>query len=181
TTVATAMRELLLEPLALDRIIYQDDELATGPVAIGLTHLAGPAPLTIRDGSGLLPCRAVATAAGAAGGMAGDAESLARWVYLLHASGVLQPDSLRALKSSDGHGFGSARFEVDGKEALGHPGLIPGYRGILAYLPSLEMSCAVLVNTDAQDVDPLQFLERLVGALRSTFRRSGHQASSGQA
>lgn len=118
----------------------------------------------LRDSGGLLPCRSVATAAGAAGGIAADAGSLARWAFLLYRGAVLGPDGQQALMRSDDHAFGSTRFELDGEEAFGHPGRIPGYRGAFAYLPASKMSCAVLINTDAQESEPLELLARLVGA-----------------
>ena len=80
---------------------------------------------------------------------------------------MLQPDSQRALIDGNDHAFGSARFELDGEEAFGHPGRIPGYRVAFAYLPALEMSCAVLINTDAQDAEPLELLGQLVRGSRS--------------
>ena len=147
-SVGTVIRGILLQPLGLHWITYQDTEKPQGPLAVGLTHLAGAAPVALRDGSGLLPCRSVATAAGAAGGMAGDAESMARWAYLLYGGSVLQAESLRALLGIDGQGFGSSTFKLAGEEAIGHPGRIPGYSGAFAYLPSLETSCAVLINTE---------------------------------
>ena len=164
TPVGTAIRDLLVDPLHLDRISYQASEAPPGPHAIGLTHLAGQSPIALRDSSGLLPCRSVATAAGAAGGMAADVKSIARWAFLLHRGAVLDPDGQRALMHSNDHAFGSARFELDGEEAFGHPSRIPGYRGAFAYLPTSEMSCAVLINTDAQEAEPLELLARLVGA-----------------
>jgi len=167
-SVGTAVRGVLLEPLGLDRITYQDTEKPQGPLAVGLTHLAGAAPVALRDASGLLPCRSVATAAGAAGGMAGDAESMARWAHLLYGGAVLQPDSLHALIGIDGQGFGSSRLELGGEEAVGHPGRIPGYRGAFAYLPSLQSSCSVLINTDAQNAEPMELLGGLVEVLRMT-------------
>lgn len=165
--LASAMNKLLLAPLGLDRIVYQGGERPPEPVAIGLTHLAGPTPIAIRDASGLLPCRALATAAGAAGGMAADVESLARWAHLLYRGGVLGPDCLRLITQSDGHGFGSASFEVGGDGAYGHPGRIPGYRGMFAHLPSLDVSCAVLINTDADAAEPAELLARLLGVIRA--------------
>jgi D-alanyl-D-alanine carboxypeptidase len=177
TSAGAAMRDLLLEPLQLDRIAYQGPMTPPAPRAIGLTRLAGPIPLALRDASELLPCRSVATAAGAAGGMAADVESLARWASLLYRGAVLEPDGQRALMNSDDHAFGSTRFELDGQKAFGHPGRIPGYRGAFAYLPSLEMSCAVLVNTDAQDAEPLELLGRLVRACRLS---DGDHAQGGE-
>ncbi len=66
--LGTSMRELLLDPVRLDRVIYQGTGAPPTPRATGLTHFAGEVPVAIRDTSGLLPCRSVATAAGAAGG-----------------------------------------------------------------------------------------------------------------
>jgi D-alanyl-D-alanine carboxypeptidase len=171
--VGTVMRDLLLEPLQLDWITYQGPETPPEPRAIGLTHLAGPIPVALRDASGLLPCQSVATAAGAAGGMAADVESLARWASLVYRGAVLEPDGQRALMGSEDHAFGSARFELGGEEAFGHPGRIPGYRGAFAYLPSLEMSCAVLLNTDAQEAEPMALLGRLLRASCS-FENHAH-------
>lgn len=161
TSIAAAMRKLLLGPLGL-RITYQGIERPPDPVAIGRTQLLDPVPSALHDATGLLPCRAVATAAGAAGGMAADALDLARWAYLLHSGDVLRPESLRLLTESQGHGLGSVSFEIAGREGYGHPGRIPGYRGVFAYLPLLDIACSALINTDEADADPTELLERLV-------------------
>jgi D-alanyl-D-alanine carboxypeptidase len=165
TSIAAAMRNLLLQPLGLERITYQGTELPPDPVAIGRTQVVEPAPSVLRDASGLLPCRAVATAAGAAGGMAADAQALARWAYLLHSGRVLLPESLRHMTESHGHGFGSVSIEVAGRQGYGHPGRIPGYRGIFTFVPSLEIAFAALINTDEQHADPTELVSQLIGVL----------------
>lgn len=163
--VGAMVRSVVLQPLGLVGITYQDLECADGPLTVGVTTLIGSEPEPLLGSDGVLPCRSVATAAGAAGGMAGDAESVARWAHLLYGGRVLHRQSLSALIGTEDRGLGSMRIDVDGLEAFGHPGRIPGYRGLVAHVPAISTSCAVLMNTDATDAEPLDVMRVLLAEL----------------
>ncbi|TCM42730.1 serine hydrolase [Kribbella sp. VKM Ac-2568] len=83
-SLAEALRADLLDPAGLDRVAVQDVERPTPPL------VAPPGRLRLRP-DGYLPCRALATAGGAAGGMAADAPTLARWGYRCTGRGCYQP------------------------------------------------------------------------------------------
>jgi D-alanyl-D-alanine carboxypeptidase len=139
---AHALAHGLTGPLQLGRrIVVQDLERPPTPVA--RADVPGSTPF--------LPNRALATAAGAAGGMAADAESVARWGYLLYGGLVLEPASLRAMlptTSIGGYGLGtfSSRLTYHGLTAVGSRGDLPGYSTALGVQRDSALSIAVLAN-----------------------------------
>jgi CubicO group peptidase (beta-lactamase class C family) len=145
-----AVRRDLLEPAGLDRIRVQDGERPVPPVAWPVaTPDDGDAAFGPDQGGGYLPSRAGASAAGAAGGMAGDAPSVARWAYLLYGGHVLPPSLVAEMTEGegpdDGYGLGTMRWELDGELTVGHGAIIPGYHGIVTVDPDSATSVAVLV------------------------------------
>ncbi len=53
----------------------------------------------------VIPVRSIASAVGASGGLAGDAESTARWGYALYGAHVRRPESVRQMTDvTDGDG-----------------------------------------------------------------------------
>jgi D-alanyl-D-alanine carboxypeptidase len=131
------------------RIVVQDPARPQMPVA--RADVPGSTPF--------LPNRALATAAGAAGGMAGDAESVARWGYLLYGGLLLGPASLRAMlpTSTGGYGLGtgSTRLTYHALMAVGHQGELPGYSSALGVQRDNALSVAVLTNDDGARADLL--------------------------
>ncbi len=131
------------------RIVVQDPKRPRMPVA--RADVPGRTPF--------LPNRALATAAGAAGGMAADAESVARWGYLLYGGLLLGPASLRAMlpTSTGGYGLGtgSTRLTYHALRAVGHQGELPGYSTALGVQRDNALSVAVLANDDGGRADLL--------------------------
>jgi D-alanyl-D-alanine carboxypeptidase len=140
----------LTGPLQLEtRIVVQDPRGPRMPVA--RADVPGSTPF--------LPNRALATAAGAAGGMAADAESVARWGYLLYGGLLLGPASLRAMlpTSTGGYGLGtgSTRLTYHALMAVGHQGELPGYSTALGVQRDNALSIVVLANDDGVRADLL--------------------------
>jgi D-alanyl-D-alanine carboxypeptidase len=73
--LAEVLRDGVLSGNGLERLVFQPDELPTEPMAMPF----GQSSSALEAGGGYLPSLAGATAAGAAGGMASDSASLARW------------------------------------------------------------------------------------------------------
>ena len=162
----------MLAAPGLERLIYQDEERPTPPLAAPFVVLPesravpGPADL-LQIGGGYLPARCLASSAGPAGGMASDAMTLARWGYLLYGGWVLGDEALADMTAfDDGYGLGAhdqqPRFGVP---ALGHEGTVPGYTTQLLAFPEEGLAVAVLMNTNGNEDD----MTRLAGRLRETL------------
>jgi D-alanyl-D-alanine carboxypeptidase len=108
----------------------------------------------------------------AAGGIAGDAASLARRGYLLFGGRLLPPDlvaSLHPLDDGTGYGFGTLHSEsnlVPGLAFVGHDSDIGPYRSTLQFATDRPLSIAVLlVHDERGPADPTTVAESLVAAL----------------
>jgi D-alanyl-D-alanine carboxypeptidase len=172
SSVARALRSGVLSAPGLERLIYQDEERPTAPLAAPFVVLPGsrevpPPQDLLAIGGGYLPARCLASSAGPAGGMAADAMTLARWGYLLYGGWVLGDEALAAMTDfEDAYGLGAhdqhSRFGVP---ALGHEGTVPGYTAQLLVFPDDGLAVAVLMNTNGDEGD----LTTLAGALREAL------------
>lgn len=144
----------LLDPVDLHGLVFQPHEAPPEPLALPHLDIDQDGAWDELGTGGLLPCRSLATAAGAAGGFAADAPSLARWGWLLYGGGVLDPTSLAQMTAvgSDEYGLGTFRYPVGGTVGFGHEGSIPGYGSLLIVLPRDQLSVAVLANADRADI-----------------------------
>ena len=100
-----------------------------------------------------LPNRAWASAAGAAGGIAADAATLARWGYRLYGGQILDAAATVDLSTpvSPGYGLGTEILEQRWGPTggvIGHHGGIPGYATVLLVNPERQLAIAVLVPGD---------------------------------
>ena len=129
------------------RLVVQDAEPPIPPLAA--PDLTGTG--TVGDGR-FLPNRALATAAGAAGGIAADAATLADWGYRLYGGLTLPADRTVDLTTpvTPGHGVGTLIWTLapEGTVLVGHNGRIPGYSTLLTVDPSRQIAVAVLVVGD---------------------------------
>jgi D-alanyl-D-alanine carboxypeptidase len=144
--LAVALRRDLLDPSGLERVWVQADEQPTPPLAVA----ADRPQSTIVDLDGpFLPSRALSSAAGAAGGMAADAPSLARWGHLLYGGSVIEQPLVQQMTTPeddrDWYGLGTELLVTAGVTAVGHGGDIAVYHGVLAVWPANATSVAVLV------------------------------------
>jgi D-alanyl-D-alanine carboxypeptidase len=166
-SLAAALRADLLDPAGLDRVAVQDTERPTPPLG------APPSRLRLRP-DGYLPCRALATAGGAAGGMAADAPTLARWGYQLYGARLLPAQTVHAMMTQDtpgtvfpqvGYGLGTMLFLTVGiQTTVGHTGRSPAYTSMLAVIPARHLAAAILIPDEDPDIRPI--MQDLIAAMR---------------
>ena len=164
TRFAAALHADLLDGHGLADIAVQDVDRPRPPRVL-------PAPGDSGSGQ-YVPNRSVASWFWAAGGIAGDAASIARWGYLLYGGHVLPPDlvaSMHPLDDGTGYGFGTMRSEstlVPGLVFVGHDGDIGPYRSTLRVATDRPLSVAVLlVHDEKGPANPTVVAEALVAAL----------------
>jgi D-alanyl-D-alanine carboxypeptidase len=155
--MASVLRSGVLSAPGLDRLIYQDAERPTPPLAapyvIGSGTVPGPTEL-LEVGAGYLPARCLASSAGPAGGMASDAMTLAKWGYLLFGGWVLGDGVLATMTDHEDGYYGLAAIDYGsayGAPALGHGGTVPGYTAQLLAFPEEGFAVAVLMNTNGDE------------------------------
>lgn len=165
---ASALRRDLLDPAGLDRVWVQNGEQPQPPLTVALEDSS--TPIVDRDGP-WLPSRSVATYFGAAGGMAADAPSVARWGYQLYGGHVIDSvlvEQMTAGGPDDWYGLGTMRgTSPDGDLVVGHGGDLPAYHGQFFVWPDRATSIAVLVPTppDTVVLDVEATLDQLFGQL----------------
>jgi D-alanyl-D-alanine carboxypeptidase len=172
SSVASALRAGVLSEPGLERLVYQDAELPTPPLAAPFVIRPGrqsvPGPIELLEiGGGYLPARCLASSAGPAGGMASDAMTLARWGYLLYGGSVLGDEALAEMADFE-NGYGLAAHDhhsTFGVPALGHEGTVPGYTTQLLAFPEEGLSVAVLMNTNGDESDMTRIAAQLRAAL----------------
>jgi len=151
---STALQRDLWAPLGLTRLAYQDEQSLPAP-------LAAPGEddfLPSKAAPGYVPFRSLASAAAGAGGMAGDAATVARWGYALYGALRLRPESVEQMtdfSDGDGYGLGTFDFSADywqnfGLDGVGHVGEIPGFRSVLVVYPERQLSIAILTPSTVQ-------------------------------
>ena len=154
STLASVLRSGVLSAPGLERLIYQDAERPTPPVAAPFVILPGadsvPGPTELLEaGGGYQPARCLASSAGPAGGMASDALTLARWGYLLYGGWVLGDEALAAMTNFEDGSYGLGA--VDNGSSIGHAGTVPGYTAQLLAFPEEGPTVAVLMNTNGSE------------------------------
>jgi D-alanyl-D-alanine carboxypeptidase len=164
TSYAAALHADLLDGRGLAGIAVQDVDRPRPPRVI-------PAPGDSGSGQ-YVPNRSVASWFWAAGGIAGDAASIARWGYLLYGGRVLPPDlvaTMHPLDDGTGYGFGTMRSAstlVPGLAFVGHDGDLGPYRSTLRVATDRPLSIAVLLVHDEDGPgNPTTVAESLVAAL----------------
>ncbi|HYN30617.1 MAG TPA: serine hydrolase domain-containing protein [Dermatophilaceae bacterium] len=160
--LATALRRDLWDPQGLDRLAMQDAQRLAPPLA---RPAADEIPRPPKNQQ-YLPFRSFVSALAAAGGVAGDAQTVARWGYLLYGAQLLRPETVAQMTDfgdGDGYGLGTADFthgvayrsNIDG---YGHEGDVPGYRTVLAVIPSRRISVAILTPSASPTIGYVQYL-----------------------
>jgi D-alanyl-D-alanine carboxypeptidase len=163
---AEAFTRDLWRPLGLTRVAYQDQQTLAPPLARPGADEELPNGTPNQP---YLPSRSMASVFGAAGGVAADAEATARWGYDLYGARLLEPASVAQMTDfddGDGYGLGtmdfsSGRFSHATLEAVGHLGVLPGYRTLLAVFPDTSVSVAILTPST---VDPSPYVKWLMVA-----------------
>jgi CubicO group peptidase (beta-lactamase class C family) len=155
-----------------DRDVTQRDSLAAtrkpGPRTAGAQYSnAGTDRADASDGGPILPFRAWVHAAVAAGGLAGDVPSLARWAHELLGGRILSPASLKEMTRFHdgdywlGYGLGLASDASGGLEMWGHSGDGLASHTELWHAPRERLTVAMSWNYSELDSDPV-FLRALV-------------------
>lgn len=172
STLASVLRSGVLSEPGLERLIYQDAERPTPPLAAPFVIGSGsdvPGPIDLLQvGGGYLPARCLASSAGPAGGMASDAMTLARWGYLLYGGWVLGDEALAAMTDFEDGYYGLAAVDngsIFGGPALGHAGTVPGYTAQQLVFPEEGLSVAMLMNTNGNE----EALASVAGQLRAAL------------
>ncbi len=164
-TLATEVRQRLLDPLGLSATWYQVAEAPRAPLTVGYrlvgTSGGGLRPVRVAPASLVMPFRSVVTAAGGAGSIAGTALDAARWMRAFAGGDVLSPRMQAAmladvattsvLKAAIPYGLGIEATTLSGRRALGHSGRYLGFRNVVRYLPAAGVTIAVFTNQSAAD------------------------------
>jgi D-alanyl-D-alanine carboxypeptidase len=154
--LAVALRRDLIEPADLDRVWVQPAEKPTPPLAVAASH--PDAPAVDVDGP-YLPSRGLASSAGAAGGIAADARTLARWGHLLYGGAVIDASLVQQMTAAeddqDWYGLGTMLVGQGEDTVVGHQGDMGVYHSLLAVWPASATSVVVLVPSAA----PVTLLE----------------------
>ncbi len=173
---ATAAQRDLLSGNGDERIVVQDAQLPSPPLAA-----PDDSDDLVPDGH-FLPNRAIASAGGAATGIAADAGALARWGYRLYGGLVMSPEwtATMSIPVTERYGLGTfivgdgrqgdLDFRLSGIGAIGHRGfLIPGYQALLLVVPHDRLSVAVLTVSpnDVGTVETPIIVADLIDAMRS--------------
>lgn len=168
--LAKALRRDLLDPAGLARVWVQAGEQPQPPLTVAVVN--PDLPTVDKDGP-WLPSLAVASAAGAAAGMAADAPSLARWGYLLYGGRVIDPRLVAEMTEGgpdDWYGLGTQRVTADGAQAFGHEGDIGSYHGMFLYWP--DQATAIALMEPAPERLPVNVDTTLEGLMDELHRAS---------
>jgi D-alanyl-D-alanine carboxypeptidase len=156
--LAVAMRRLVFDHPGGDGLAFQPAEQPHPPLAHSYWYPSGGGrPVDASDGGPILPDRSRAATFGAAGALAGDVPSLARWAHELLAGRVVSPASLREMArfhpsgTWEGYGLGLAQDSFDGHTMWGHTGDGLGSHTELWHLPREGLTLAVSWNDDRLD------------------------------
>jgi CubicO group peptidase (beta-lactamase class C family) len=105
----------------------------------------------------------------AAGALVSRLDDLLAFSRVLHCGGLLQPTSYAAMTAPSAcctaMGLGMKMIQVQGLQALGHDGQVPGFSSMMLYLPSHELTVVVLSNSDRPPADPNAVARRLAACI----------------
>jgi D-alanyl-D-alanine carboxypeptidase len=140
-------------------IALQPDQRVHGEPARGYVYPQGAGdPRPFGDDGPFVPSTSLATAAWTSGGYAGSTEAMAGWADRLFAGDVIDGNSLSQMTDfrpgtalGDAYGLGLGRFEVEGREAWGHVGGMPGFHTDLTHLPKEGLTLFAVWNDDLID------------------------------
>jgi D-alanyl-D-alanine carboxypeptidase len=157
--LASVMRREVFDTPGGDGLAMQPAEMPRPPHAHSYWYPHGLSAdaSDVSDGGPLLPSRTWAGMAWAAGGLAGDVPSLARWAHQLLGGKVLDHASLRAMTDFhdfsrlEGYGLGLMRDSLHDHPMWGHIGDGLGSHSELWHLPRQNLTFAIAWNDDMID------------------------------
>lgn len=152
--LAQILRSGVLDGPELKRLVYQPAERPTAPLAAP----GGAAALPRARGGDYLPSLAGATAARAAGGMASDSATLARWWGRLCAGRIVSTASFETMidfERAPTYALAIADRSDDSPAAVGNKGEHVGFVSLAECLPDTGAVVVVLVNDEQAETDAL--------------------------
>lgn len=159
-SLGAALEQGPFQQAGLTRISLQSERPLPPPLALPADDRDIPIP---KNPDGYLPFRSMATYAGAAGGIASDAPTTARWGYELYGGHVLSEAMLKEMldvRDGDGYGLGLMDFTSPpaNLEAVGHEGELVGYRSALVAFDKDQLSVALLTPSTTRTLPLVQLL-----------------------
>ena len=158
--LAAALRRRVFAHPGGDGLAFQPAERTRPPRAHSYWYPdGGGSPVDASDGGPVLPYRSLAATSGAAGALAGDVPSLARWAHGVFEGRVVRPASLREMARFrpgafwEAYGLGLARDSFDDRMMWGHGGDGLGSHTELWHLRREHLTLAVTWNDDLLDRD----------------------------
>ncbi|HWE45905.1 MAG TPA: serine hydrolase domain-containing protein [Caulobacteraceae bacterium] len=142
------IRVHVLRPLGLDQTAYDDAADIVPRRAAGYW---------LSDGV-VKNARAMTTSlAYAAGGLRSTADDLLRWDQALHSGKLLRPESVAAMFTDYGHGYGFGAFVETrhGHRLWDHGGNLPGFSSAFEHFPDDGLTVIVLTNIEGQGSEKL--------------------------
>ena len=146
------LRRGVLRVDGTERLVYQPDEAPTQPMAMP----DGESRAALKKGGGYLPSLSDASSAGAAGAIASDSPSLARWWRAFCAGELVSLDSLTEMSTfvggPDGYGLGLFNVADPYAIAVGHAGSNFGHVSWAGCVPDAGAVIVVLSNHAFEDI-----------------------------
>ena len=146
------LRHGVLRVEGTERLVYQPDEAPTDPMAMP----DGESRVALEKGGGYLPSLSDASWAGAAGAIASDSISLARWWRAFCAGELVSKASLTEMSAfvdgPDSYGLGLYNPADPLEVAVGHTGGNFGYVSWAGCLPEDGSVIVVLSNREFDDI-----------------------------
>ena len=139
---------MIVERLTGETLADELERRFLRPLGLDATHLLSPTD----PASPLQP--AWTTIFWGSGAMTASAADLARWGDALYGGELLQPETRAAMLTlhGDDYGLGVQRVDVPQAAGIGHTGLLNTYTTLLYYLPSVDVTMALLVNRSHVDL-----------------------------
>lgn len=145
------LRDAIFEPLELNNTSYAFDAKVVKQLAQG--YVSPEIKADLFDISQIY----------AAGGVYSTVEDLHRWNQLLFGGKVIKADTLEAMFNAavstgqsapfDQYAFGLNVTNQQGHPVIFHPGGVPGFAALMAYLPDEKLSIVILSNDENASFD----------------------------
>ena len=151
-SLVDVLRHGVLRVDGTERLVYQPDEAPTPPMAMP----DGESRAALHKGGGYLPSLSDASSAGAAGAIASDSISLARWWRAFCGGELVSQASLTEMwpfvDGPSGYGFGLYNPADPYAVAVGHTGQNFGYVSWAGCLPEEGAVVVVLSDVEFDDI-----------------------------
>ena len=164
SSLGDALDKRMFEPVGLDRILLQGpDRPAPKPWALPIAGHGGAIPLEHFGVGETLPCLGVTTFSFISA-IAGDAPSLAAWVWALFGGRLIDRDHLAAMTTVTSGSWGLGIERLQGLElAFGMKGHQEGYASFIVVLPERQVVAVLFINDGDADIE--SEIHELVNAL----------------